>query len=1099
MGETRLLKKKSSRSASMKAVENSLNVGLCRAKVLTSENPTDKGPRATSKNQDRPSQSPTQRVAPNQATRPHPKTLFEPFKGVGLSQEDGDPTGMGFNTETDYSDEDDAEDFDVDVFKSKFAESLASQVRQIDIDVEKEHARRMFDSLPSLLATFALRLGQKGSTQTHMDAMYLVYKFRQDISNRFKASITGCVENSSVKPLGHRGSNSEPTSSRIRDWLDTGADKSINADAIPKRASRSPEGIEPTSRDSAGTLLDNSKYEAVFGSAAYTWLLSSIAKVLYQSPPSPLDAISVIGSRIRGRYRNHRKLKISRYRPSDSHTMYLLADLDLVTFLNDQYPERSSPKSSSELLSTTITLTGLDVDAQALPCAEYIQQTWPITGLYVMNAICSAPDTQASSTEELPDGSEVTANLIQEPVHRRLGIRIKAKGTVDFLGEVGEIFGWLTAALRASPDKYHLAWCEPYLHYTGKGSDSVSDVWEMRFNITKPRQGISDDKLGQCWQGMFRNPVIVKGFPISDRPCRNTGLEMPLHMAAGLMDTPKLHEFMGRYYLKGFATMLAPVELTGGIVLWHFYHNPLGRISYCDAVNNGSKDYISLERLHSSRHIIGWCSEALCMAGDKDANYNVRNSALPFPGREFSLEKVSLSLGNIITGGCQFNIGKKDIPLHITKQGYIAKLRWIDQKYLIFWDEEDKRGWLVRGSSALLHLVRASLEHCRSDKFSSEFLFDFEAFKESPTRFRSDSSLDVLLNKDNRSLWLYREEKTQEKTIISSGRLTKQTETTATFTTLEDKIVELYESLEKLIDSQAHSAASSKGINAKPRGSGKIEGWDFKDIATTRDPLYLRVASLPDYGRTWTDFAKSIRAVTLFGCGFGDIIKPNLNASNSAAKPTQSDWNSMPAEKGLLGACLADLTDIIESQGKLECLDKLFKSEEVNPGNCPHGGVIIGLQTRLKRRVRAVLPGPSQIIEDSQTSTSTTSYSDDASTALPSLIVNHRSAGGPSEIPDNDPISQDTLATTPGICRTPSRSGLENLAPSIADDQASPDDDGNTSRPAGVGLGSVQRLPKRPRDNADSQDDNGGNNSSKRRRLLDKFVTMRAARDSVTS
>ncbi|KAK0666742.1 hypothetical protein QBC41DRAFT_229941, partial [Cercophora samala] len=880
-------------------------------------------PKTTNKDRDRPSQPSKQKTKSNREPvaliRPPSKP---PRRDRGVFLPDGDINKSGSGSGTDYSDEDSIEDFDVEVFKSRFAETIASRVRQHDIEVEKENWDRMFDTLPSLVAAFALKLGQKGATQTQMNAMYLAHKYRRDISTRVQVSISASLEKGSTAPSGQQGSTVEPTSSRIRDWLDTDVVEGADAEPSPEDTSRPPEQPDSTNKDDVGILPDSSKYETVFSSTAFKWLLSSVLQTVCRSATGPLDAINTIGSQIRYRYRNRQKAKMSRHRHSNSHKMYLLADLDLVAFLNEQFGQ--SPMSRRELLTTAITVTGLEADAQALPCAKYVQQTWPITGLYVLDAICSAVDSQATCTETLPDGSDVTANLIQDPTTQRFGIRIKANGTADFLGEVGEIFGWITAALRASPSKSELAWCEPYLYLSGKGSEPMSNLWEMRFTTTHPKRGLSDDEVGKCWHGLFQNVAIVKGFPISHRSCRNTGLEIPLNMAARLMDSSKLHEFMGRYYIKGFSAMLTAVGLTDGVVLWHLDCNSSGRrISYCDAVKGGGKGKVglSLTQVHSGRHVVGWCSKALLtqtLSGDKDANYDVRKSGLPFPGREFSLEKISLSVGNIITGGVQFSIGKKDVPLHITKQGYVAKLRWIDQKYVIFWDEEDQRGWLVRGSSALLHLVRASLEHCRSDDFSSEFLFNFEAFKEAPehVRFTPNSALKVLLDKDNRGLSLYREERTQEKTITSDGRWTRQIETTATFTTLEDKIVETYETLEKIIDGQARSAASAKGLNAKLRGSGRIEGWDFKDIAAARDPFYLRVASLPEYGQTWIPFARSIQAVTLFGRGFGDIIKPNLDTNNPAVvQPTRSAWDSMPVGHGLLGACLGDLKEIIDNHG----------------------------------------------------------------------------------------------------------------------------------------------------------------------------------------
>jgi len=123
------------------------------------------------------------------------------------------------------------------------------------------------------------------------------------------------------------------------------------------------------------------------------------------------------------------------------------------------------------------------------------------------------------------------------------------------------------------------------------------------------------DPRGRCWHGMFCNPVIVKGFPIPRRPRSNTGLEIPLPMAAALTGARRLNNFMDRFFLKSFSAMLAPVEIIGGIVLWHLYCGTDGRrISYLDA-NDGYCEGIGVHELRSYRHVIGWCSDALYMAG----------------------------------------------------------------------------------------------------------------------------------------------------------------------------------------------------------------------------------------------------------------------------------------------------------------------------------------------------------------------------------------------------------------------------------------------------------------------------------------------------
>ncbi len=148
---------------------------------------------------------------------------------------------------------------------------------------------------------------------------------------------------------------------------------------------------------------------------------------------------------------------------------------------------------------------------------------------------------------------------------------------------------------------------------------------------------------------------------------------------------------------------------------------------------------------------------------------------------------------------------------------------------------------------------------------------------EEPTRrFRSDSALKVLLNPKNRKLRLYplKEESRKETVVRPDGARETVTKTVVTYTTVEDRLEELFKSLEKIIDHEAQAEASAKGVSLKLQLHDRIQGWDFQDVAINRDPLYLRVAKLPSVLKSWADLSKSIRAVTLFGRGFGDIFKP---------------------------------------------------------------------------------------------------------------------------------------------------------------------------------------------------------------------------------
>lgn len=96
-------------------------------------------------------------------------------------------------------------------------------------------------------------------------------------------------------------------------------------------------------------------------------------------------------------------------------------------------------------------------------------------------------------------------------------------------------------------------------------------------------------------------------------------------------------------------------------------------------------------------------------------------SGLPGPHAGCALEKVSISGGKFVTTGVSVGIGIRDKPIHVSRNGYVDKLQWIHKKYVVFRDEENKRGWLVNGTSALLHLLRTSLRLNTVDDSVSHF------------------------------------------------------------------------------------------------------------------------------------------------------------------------------------------------------------------------------------------------------------------------------------------------------------------------------------------------------------------------------------------
>jgi hypothetical protein len=515
---------------------------------------------------------------------------------------------------------------------------------------------------------------------------------------------------------------------------------------------------------------------------------------------------------------------------------------------------------------------------------------------------------------------------------------VEAFGTGDAVAEIGEQLAWLGAALRSSPYELGVSYCTPFISDIrvdnapppAFGTSSAREILcKIGFTVEEEVKHLETSN-GQCWHNMFRNPVVVRGYPTSRKSEPNAGLEIPLNMMAGLARAQRANVFNGKLAIKGFSAMLVPTKRSGDLLIWHLLYNKEGnRISYLDNTIPYAENF-SFSDLEIARHVVGWCSEVQQYAGRNnlkirkgfifantyrfigaaDSSYTIDRSRLPGPHAGCAFENVSVSGGKFVTGGATFAMGIKDTPVHVSRNGYVPKLQWISKKFVVLWDEEVKRGWLVNGTSALLHLLRASLEYNKVDKFKDVFLFKPEDLVEARKQHTSDSAIEVLLNSVNMKLKIYPEkgEMYDEETRHKNAEQEEVSKKKTKYHRLEDRVEHFYDILEKIIDHQV-DVAGRNGVKLKLRVRKHLEGWDFKDLATDRDPIYPRVATLPTIGKGWVDLARSIHAITLFGRGFGDIIRPADNAMSC------SHWANLPTGKYYLATCISDVKQIMDLDG----------------------------------------------------------------------------------------------------------------------------------------------------------------------------------------
>jgi len=81
-----------------------------------------------------------------------------------------------------------------------------------------------------------------------------------------------------------------------------------------------------------------------------------------------------------------------------------------------------------------------------------------------------------------------------------------------------------------------------------------------------------------------------------------------------------------------------------------------------------------------------------------------RNSAKTY------IDRLYIEAGEYAVAGMSFRPNQKEKPVSSGGPNtYFETLGWVKNEFVVFYDVEDRRAWLVDGASALLHLVRISL------------------------------------------------------------------------------------------------------------------------------------------------------------------------------------------------------------------------------------------------------------------------------------------------------------------------------------------------------------------------------------------------------
>ncbi|KAK3324906.1 hypothetical protein B0H66DRAFT_599096 [Apodospora peruviana] len=132
----------------------------------------------------------------------------------------------------------------------------------------------------------------------------------------------------------------------------------------------------------------------------------------------------------------------------------------------------------------------------------------------------------------------------------------------------------------------------------------------------------------------------------------------------------------------------------------------------------------------------------------------------------------------------------------------------------------------------------------------------------------------------------------------------------------------------QLIDHQTTLDILAAGLPVRlPRG--KLEGYRFMEVATRRSitPRVVHLREFEGAGKSWVDLIRALRAVTLFGEDFGNLIAPRPEAATTDTASSSTNqvatlcnrWRTVPKDRDYLAASSYDLARILRQEGSAAC------------------------------------------------------------------------------------------------------------------------------------------------------------------------------------
>ena len=194
---------------------------------------------------------------------------------------------------------------------------------------------------------------------------------------------------------------------------------------------------------------------------------------------------------------------------------------------------------------------------------------------------------------------------------------IVARGDQTALTELCEQLAWLGAALRPSSMSAGVCLSTPTLLDVRKDKPTFSSIPTITVCLGFNMDSCVPTSLGgTCWHALFRNPVVVTGFPILARPNNEQGLELPFDVMTTLAESRFATHYDATLILKGLFTMLIPTRRTERTITWHFLSSTGAKRLPYNAFREGLSEWTGMDEMNiydletvGLRNFVGWTSD----------------------------------------------------------------------------------------------------------------------------------------------------------------------------------------------------------------------------------------------------------------------------------------------------------------------------------------------------------------------------------------------------------------------------------------------------------------------------------------------------------